>query len=46
LVKWVRLTGLAPGIREQMQVGEWTLAAGAQDMRHLMLSYADTKRPT
>jgi len=29
-----------------MQVGEWMLAAGAQDMRQLMLSYADTQRPT
>ena len=45
MAKWVRHTGLAPGVREQMQVGEWMLAAGAQAMRHLMLSYADTRRP-
>jgi len=37
MAKWVRHTGLAPGVREQMQVGEWMLAAGAQAMHHLMM---------
>jgi hypothetical protein len=30
--------------QEQLQVGELMLAAGAQAMRLLMLSYADTRR--
>jgi hypothetical protein len=30
---------------EQLKVGEWMLAAGAQAMRLLALSYADTRRP-
>lgn len=29
---------------EELQVGEWMLAAGAEAMRLLMLSYADTRR--
>ena len=30
---------------EQLQVGEWMLAAGARAERLLMLSYAATRRP-
>ena len=31
--------------QEQLQVGKWMLAAGAQALRLLVLSSADTQRP-